>query len=167
MSFAGLKEMIMITEWRSVFLSVVLSIVASSAWGEHIAQHKNANGIDVYYGVVPAQVVQAHIDEHGAQPMHKKSPFSKGAHHLVVTLYDAKTSQRISDAVVNATVTPLGLGAESKNLEIMKVADAVSYGNYFSMPPGDTSYQITLSIKRPADHLPTKIQFEYRHAASR
>ncbi|MDQ9172202.1 hypothetical protein Q8A64_17460 [Oxalobacteraceae bacterium R-40] len=79
--------------------------------------------------------------------MHKRNLFSKGAHHLVVALYDAKTSQRINDAAVTATITPLGLTPESKTLELMKVDDAISYENYFNMPAGDTPYRIDLSVK--------------------
>lgn len=152
---------------RCLLLSLALLGATPFALSDHIAQHKNVNGMDLYYGIVPAQVVQAHIQEHAQQPMHKKNLFSKGAHHLVITLYDAKTSQRITDAAITATVTPLGLSPESKSLEIMKVTDAISYGNYFNMPAGDTPYRIEVSVKRPADHLPAKVQFDYKHAGSR
>jgi hypothetical protein len=150
-----------------LLLAFFMVVITAPARSDHIAQHKNVNGMDVYYGIVPAQVVQAHIKEHGQQPMDKKSLFAKGAHHLVVTLYDAKTSQRITDATITATVTPLGLSPESKSLEIMKVADALSYGNYFNMPAGDTPYRIDLLIKRPADHSSTSVQFEYKHPINR
>jgi hypothetical protein len=153
--------------YRFLFLWAAAWIAIPAAWADHAPQHKTTSGMDVYYGIVPAEVVEMHVKEHGAPTMHKKKLFSKGAHHLVVTLYDAKTSQRINDAVVSAKVAPLGLNPESKNLETMKVGDATSYGNYFSMPPGDTPYRITLSIKRPADHQAADVEFDYRHAAGR
>lgn len=154
---------------RSIHLAGALTFffAAAAVWSNDIPQHKNVNGIDVFYGVVPAQTVQGHIKEHGAAPMHKKSLFARDLHHLVVTLYDAKTAERISDASVSATVTPLGMNPEEKMLDTMKIGDTISYGNYFSMPRGDTPYRITISIRRPSDHLPAKAEFEYRHASSR
>ena len=147
--------------------AIAIYFMAAVTWASGLAQHKTVSGIDVFYGVVPAQVVQNHVQKHGEAPMHRKERFAKGLHHLVITLYDAKTSERITNAAVTATVTPLGLTPESRSLEIMKINDTVSYGNYFSMPPGDTSYRIVVSIRRPADHLPVTAEFDYRHATSR
>lgn len=154
---------------RSIHLvgALTLFFAVEAAWSNDVPQHKNVSGIDVFYGVVPAQIVQGHIKEHGAVPMHRKSFFARDLHHLVVTLYDAKTTERITDASVSATVTPPGLNPETKILDTMKIGDTISYGNYFSMPRGDTTYRITISIRRPSDHLPAKAEFEYRHASSR
>lgn len=71
----------------------ILAFAATFAWGADVSQKKTVGGIDVFYGVVPAQVVQGHIDGHGAAPMHKNGFFARGTHHLVVSLYDAKTTQ--------------------------------------------------------------------------
>ena len=157
----------MITRLTHLVCTLTLALSAAAAWSTDVPQHKTVNGIDVFYGVVPANIVQAHIREHGATPMHRKSFFARDLQHLVVTLYDAKTAQRISDASVSATITPLGMNPQTKNLEVMKIDDTISYGNYFSMPPGDTRYRIAVSIKRPSDHMPAKAEFEYRHASSR
>lgn len=157
----------MVTRSLHLVGALTLSFAAASAWSNDVPQHKNVNGIDVFYGVVPAQIVQAHINEHGAAAMHKKSLFARDLHHLVVTLYDAKTAERITDASVSATVTPLDLNPETKILDTMRIGETISYGNYFSIPRGDTPYRIAISIKRPSDHLPAKAEFEYRHASIR
>jgi hypothetical protein len=86
---------------------------------------------------------------------------------LVVTLYDAKTSQRIVDADVSATVMPLGLSHEKRPLEVMKINDTISYGNYFSMPPSEMPYRIRITIARPSPHASTSAEFEYRHGNGR
>lgn len=100
--------------------------------------------------------------------MHGKNRFfAQGTHHLVITLYDVKTSERINDAKVSATVTPLGLAPETKTLEIMKINNTISYGNYFNMSPGDAPYRVVLSIKRPTSHVSVTTEFEYRQGASR
>lgn len=38
---------------RRLFIAVALLAAVPSAWSEHISQHKSANGMDIYYGVVP------------------------------------------------------------------------------------------------------------------
>lgn len=154
-------------QFKHFYISLLLLFTAAAAHSEHTSQHKNMSGIDIYYGVVPAEVVQTHEKEHAEKPMHKKGWFSKGVHHLVVTLYDSKTSERVDDAQVTATVTPLGLSAQSKDLERMKINDAVSYGNYFSMPSGQTPYSIVVSFRRPGIHIPIEAAFDYRHPANR
>lgn len=150
-------------------LGGMLAFAAASAfaWGVDTPQHKTAGGIEVFYGVVPGEVVQTHVKEHSAAPMHKKVFFARGTHHLVVTLYDTKTSERINDAKVTATVTPLGLAPETKTLDVMKINDTISYGNYFSMSPGDTPYRVVLSIERPPGHSAITTEFDYRHGTSR
>lgn len=147
--------------------ALILVFSCAFAWGADIAQHKIVNGIDVFYGVVPAEVVQGHVKQHGAESMHGKTRLARGTHHLVVTLYDARTAARIDDATVAATVTQPGLASATKNFDVMKINDAISYGNYFSMPPDDIAYRISLSIRRRAAHVPITAEFDYRHAVGR
>lgn len=87
---------------------LILAIASAFSWGADSALHQTANGIDVYCGVVPAEVVQAHVNQHGAESMHGKTRLARGTHHLVVTLCDAKTAERMPSATVSATVTQLG-----------------------------------------------------------
>ena len=99
--------------------------------------------------------------------MHGKTRLARGTHHLTVTLYDAKTSESIPSATVSATVTQLGLSQETKTLDLMKINNTISYGNYFNMPPDDTPYRIALAIRRPTDHTPVPVEFEYRNGLNR
>lgn len=137
------------------------------AWGAVTPQYKTVNDIDIYYGVVPIEVVKIHEKQHGEERMHGKGLPAYGSHHLIVTLYDTKTAQRITDATVTATVIPLGMSHEKKPLEVMKINNAVSYGNYFSMPAGDTPYRIQITLTRPSNHMPVSADFEYRHSTGR
>jgi hypothetical protein len=146
--------------------TLVLTFGVTWAQAADIAQHKSVNEIEVFYGVVLPEVVQIHVKQHGEERMHGKSGAPLGAQHLVVTLYDVKTSERIIDATISATVTPLVLTQGTKPLEIMKINNSISYGNYFSMSPSDTPYRMALSIKRPPDHSLITTAFEYRHALS-
>lgn len=157
----------MIAQLFRIIGTLVLASASAVSFGADSALHKTANGIDVYFGVVPAEVVQAHVKAHGAESMHGKTRLAAGTHHLTVTLQDAKTSDPIPDAIVRATVTQLGLSEETKTLDVMKINNTISYGNYFNMPAGDTPYRIVLAIRRPTDHTPIPVEFEYRHGRSR
>lgn len=152
----------MIAQLFRIVSMLILAYASAFAWGADTAQHKLTDGIDVFYGVVPAEIVQGHVKQLGAERMHGKTPFfAQGTQHLVVTLYDVKTSEHINDAKVSATVTPLGLASETKTL-IMKINNTISYGNYFSMSPGNAPYRVVLSIKRPTSHVSATTEFEYR-----
>jgi hypothetical protein len=52
----------------------------------------SADGIEIYFGVVPAPVISGHEMGHGG------SPRAKGSHHLVIALFDSKTGKRVTDA---------------------------------------------------------------------
>lgn len=147
--------------------SICVSAAASAtvfAWGAVTSQFKAVNDIDIYYGVVPIEVINIHEKQHSEERMHGKGRAAYGTHHLVVTLYDTKTAQRITDATVTATVIPLGLAHAKKPLGVMKINSAVSYGNYFSMPAGETPYRIQITVRRPSKPMPVSADFEYRHS---
>ena len=86
---------------------------------------------------------------------------------LALHAADAPNPKSIPIATVSATGTRLGLSQETKTLDVMKINNTISYGNYFNMPPDDTPYRIALAIRRPTDHTPVPVEFEYRHGLSR
>lgn len=118
--------------------------------------HSSAGGIEIYYGILPAELVLGHEMEHGG------SKAARGAHHLIVAVFNSATGKRVTDAEVEATVEPLGLAVETKKLEPMTINQTVTYGNYFRMPDL-VPYRITIRVRPPGveDWIETK--FEYRH----
>ena len=107
-----------------------------------------ADGIEVYYGFVPAAITRRHPAGHPERPMHGGTAGTAEEEHLVVALFDAATKQRIENAEVRATIGPAGAHAQGKALEPMRIADTVTYGNYFALPaPGN--YRIDLQIRVP------------------
>jgi len=51
--------------------------------------------------------------------MHGGVPRGKGVHHLIISLFDAKTRTRITDAVVTGSVPEVGLATQNRKLEVM------------------------------------------------
>lgn len=130
----------------------------------HAAEQKLVvDTMEVFYGFVPAQIVAQQAErnaEKGSSPMHKGRP-RKNFRHLVVALFDQATGQRIADATVDATITPLGLGSTRKRLDPMHINDTVTYGNFFNLPAEDGPFRVVLSIARPGR--PARdAAFEYR-----
>ena len=82
--------------------------------------------------------------------------------HLVVALFDNATGRRIEDAQVTAAVMAPGLNSQWKTLEPMRVAEAVTYGNYFDMPR-EGAYHIQLRIRRPGQSQLIEATFSHRH----
>lgn len=156
----------MIRKIHRYLFGVALALAAAASSADGIDQHRLVNGMDIYYGVVPAEVVKSHPQKHVETGMHGKSLFSGGTHHLVVTLYDNKTAQRINDAKVEAVVIPLGLAHQQKPLDPMRINGAMSYGNYFNLIGGGP-FRIELRITRPGKGGTMKTEFEYRPPANR
>lgn len=127
-------------------------------------QHLSVSGIEIYYGVVPAPVVQdtpAHAKS--ATGMHGKPNQYADSHHLVVSLYDSQSGRRITDAAVTATVSALGYRHEEKPLTLMTTGSVQSYGNFFRLSGSDT-FRIDLKIQRKGAAAPVAARFNYRPA---
>lgn len=125
-------------------------------------QQKVVGGIEVFYGVMPAEIIKQHSTHEAA--MHDKRLFSKGTHHLVVSLYKQGTTQRITDATVEATIMPFGLATDTKPLEPMMIDNTITYGNYFNLPKSSSPFRIVLKIKQPNAATPVTAEFDYRPA---
>lgn len=129
---------------------------------------KTVDGIEVFYGVVPAQVVTKSTQAHDPK-MHGGKLRNPGSHHLVVSLFDARTGERITDAAVIAAVTPLGMAPTEKRLDAMQINDTTTYGNFFDMPVSSGPFRIALKITRPTipAHEAVRAEFEYRPATGK
>ncbi len=135
------------------------SSVAFSAEGD---LWKTAGGVSVYLGVVPAEIVKGLPSTSTTdRPMHSRIP--KGAHeyHLVAAVFDAASGARVSDAVVTAEVSGLGLSGSRKKLEPMQIAGTTTYGGFVDLPGYDL-YTVKLTVERSGAS-PSALQFRYDH----
>ncbi len=121
---------------------------------------KVVDGLSVYIGVVPAQIVKGHPAGHPEQTMHGGPPAGQNEYHLVTAIFDAKTGERITDATVDAQIAPLALPGSTTRLEPMQIAGTITYGGYFSAA-GRGRYTIKLAILRPGTPGPIKVDFQY------
>jgi hypothetical protein len=60
--------------------------------------------------VIPAAIAEGEITrEHGEPIMHGAPPSAPHAQHLVVAIFNSPTGERVTDAVVTAQVSVLGV----------------------------------------------------------
>jgi len=143
-------------------------VLASTPLAAQTVQPLRAGGMEVFYGLIPAEIVLGHLDQHSERSMHGGVPAWGEQFHLIVTLFDQGSGKRIHDAAIKATVFDTRrpgkrLGGPQKRLEPMLFAGAASYGNYFNMP-GPAPYRIELEIRRQGATETVKMPIEYRHA---
>lgn len=150
------------TVWKAVLVvTALVTMNAGAAAGEAPENFQVVDGVAIYIGVMPAQIVKGHLKGPPETAMHGGVPAGLYRAHLVVALFDDATGRRIEDAQVTAAVTELKLGGERKTLEPMRVADSVTYGNYFDMPNG--IYHIQVRIDLPGYTQPIEATFTHRH----
>lgn len=141
--------------FAAALMAATLLASAGLAGAGDMSQHARVGDVDVYYGLVPADLIQKTAISHGG-----KMPAS-GDEHLVVALYDGATGQRITNAEVRAAIGPLGLATQWKKLEPMAIADSVTYGEYFSLV-GSGIYRLLVSIRRPGMDRALETEFEFK-----
>ncbi len=148
---------------RRGLLAMFLALLAAASLAADTGMHKVVDGVSIYIGVLPAQMLRGHPKTHPEGAMHGGVPGGENNYHLVVALFDEASGKRITGAWITASVSELGLAGEQKKLSPMVIAGTVTYGNYFSMPsPGQ--YRINLEIERakPHTHGAIAAEFEYQ-----
>ncbi len=140
-------------------VSLFLTFASHASAGD-ASQTVTSHGLAVYFGFVPAAIAQGVAGTHGDAEMHGPDALAPSSYHLLVAIFNSATGDRISDATVAAVVTRAGGGSQTKPLEPMKIADTVTYGNFFDLPPGGL-YHVTLNVTKKGDTRPTQIDFAY------
>lgn len=152
-------KIVMMTLLRCALLGFAL---ANAAWAG--ADRQLADGIMVYLGVVPVEVVLEHVPQHlpphPEAQMHGGPPEQPQRYHVMVALFDAASGARISNATVTARVSELALAVTEKRLELMTIAGFATYGNYFPMPNAGP-YRIEVRIRRPGVGGEVRTTFDY------
>lgn len=140
--------------------AIVLAGAAAGVAAIEQGSRAAVEGIQIYYGIMPAAVVGKHPPPHEESAMHGGAPARTNAYHLVVALFD-EGGERISAAEVRANVAELGLAGTYRTLEPMRIDDTLSYGGYYTMT-GDGPYRITIEVRLPGRTKPVEAVFEYR-----
>lgn len=137
-----------------------LAVLAPASAGAGNEQRAQVVGdMNVYLGVMSVEAVRAQPALFIEEQMHGPIPEGDDVYHVLVTLFDRESGERVEDATIAAQVAPLGLGAPVRPMEVMYSAGVPCYCNWFKMTAGDI-YRISVSIERPSQPV-RHTQFEY------
>ena len=142
--------------------AMIVFMMAGESVAGHLDRYKVADGIGIYLGVIPTDLITDHPLEHTERTMHGGVPLGKHHHHVMVALFESKTGGRITDAEVKAHVREVGLAGQVKELEPMTIAGALTYGNYFELRYR-ARYVISIRVRRPGSPGVIETRFEYDH----
>jgi len=123
---------------------------------------KVVDGTEVFLGVVSAEALRAqHSKPDHESKMHGGIPSGSNYYHVNVSLFDSKTRAAITNAQVEASVREPVSGGETKQLELVRLNDMQSYGNYFRMSSSN-AYTITVRIRKPGSSRAIEASFDYK-----
>lgn len=142
--------------------AAMLFISAGVSHASDVTRYKVVDGIGIYLGVVPTDLIMKHPMEHTERAMHGGVPLGRHHHHVMVALFESKTGDRITDAKVTADVAELGLAGHTKELEPMTIAGAPTYGNYFDLGVSGV-YRILVRVRGSGLAHIIEAEFEYKH----
>ena len=134
--------------------------LAGSALGATDQGVRLVDGLAVYIGVLPAEMLRGHPTEHPEATMHG-GPRSSRDYHLVVAIFETASGKRVEDAQVTATVGGIGhVGEQRLHLKSMRIANSVTYGGFFT-PSDNARDEIAIEIRRPGQSGATRAEFIY------
>ena len=140
-------------------LAAVPAVSAAATASEHIVM----DGVSIYFGIVPAEIVRGNPRDQPDSEMHDGPPPGEHVYHLIIALFDQQTDNRISDARVSASIAEINHPGHQRKLEPMLIAGAIAYGNYFDLP-GSGPYRIVVQIRRPGQPRVIEAEFVFKHA---
>jgi hypothetical protein len=151
-----------------VMAAVIAMLCAPIAqWNDGAAaaedtEYKTVGGVAVYLGVVPAEIVKGHPRGQSEQTMHGGVPIGPHQYHVLAAMFDSASGARLSNAIVTAQISGLGLSGARQKLEPMEISGTTTYGGYFNLPGRDL-YTVRLIIERPGAAQAVVVDFKYDH----
>jgi hypothetical protein len=142
-------------------LAAIVSWSAGLAAADDISHSKQADGLTVYYGLVPAKSLHGFAEGSDEAAAHRHIPRGKHADHLVVAVFEGNSVVRVTDAQVTARVRNLGFGWTEKTLVPTTVGGALTFCNYFVIYDHD-NYMIDIDIQRPGVAGIATAEFKHR-----
>ncbi len=141
--------------------AAAVMLFVGTALADHSSGYKVADGLTIYYAVIPAEMLRAYPEGSPEATAHASIPRGKNVDHLMVALFEGKSMERITDAQVTARVRETGLGWSKKRLEPMMLYNASTYCNFFTFD-NHALYTIVIDVRRPGSSAVVTTEFEYK-----
>jgi hypothetical protein len=146
----------------AVSLPLLCSIISLASAAEQ-GQRRVVNGVVIYLGVVPAEILQQELADHADARMHDGVPPGGHVYHVMVALFEQATGRRIGNAEVALSVSELFEPGAHLKLEPMAIGGTLAYGNYVDLP-GTGPYRLTVFVRLQGMPDTIEAEFNYQHA---
>lgn len=140
---------------------VLIALTASCKKQEAPHDFQVVDGVAIYLGAVPSQIVGGHPANHAESKMHGGVPPTERSNHLVVALFEDATGKRIEDAEVTGNIPEIGLGSDRRKFERMEIDGTITYGRYILDMPTSHDYHLRLWIQRPGNKKAIEATFSH------
>jgi hypothetical protein len=132
--------------------ALALAVVSACAPRASEAQSQVVEGLKLDYGLVADQTVAGHPKDHSEAAMHGGAPVDPHGYHVVLSVADAKSGQRVSDAEVSMGLSGPGHpGTNVTAMDPMIVEGQQTYGHYVVLP-SQGPYQLKFEVRRYGQH---------------
>ena len=139
--------------------SAVISMLNSGSGAVSGQDYRVVADTTVDFGVMPAGVMRKQAKDYPPS-VYGSVPSLPDHYYVTVAAFDARSGERITDAVVKARVSgAAGVGRE-QTLKPITVGGAVSYGGYFPMAGGGP-YKVNVRVTRAGSASAADAQFQY------
>ena len=150
---------LMRTKIGGLVAGAMMMFAPSSSAGQ-AGMSQLADGVLVYLGVIPTEVMLEHRAFYPGHFAGEAVPTGKNVYHVTLALFDHATGERITDADVEARISPLGLVGPKKGFHTMTEAGALTFFEYVTLSPHDR-YVIHVTVRRPQATEVVEATFEY------
>ena len=141
---------------KRLFAGVIAALFAAApAWAQ---QEKIVNGLIINLGLMSAEKA---VHAEGHREAHPQA-FPPGSEHLVITVVDARTHQRIADATIVVAVQGPKGAVEEKPLLHTQAAGLADYSELFRFGASGT-YRLRVKISPAHGPKSTETVFTVRH----
>ncbi|MFV1984774.1 MAG: hypothetical protein ACC657_14610 [Thiohalomonadales bacterium] len=148
--FPGIKQFIII------LISLVITMNQSIADIANSNQHKIIDGISIYLGILPAEIIEGPA----AISMHGGLPVGQYRYHVSIAIFN-KNGKRLNNANIAVRLSTPDNKTEFISLEEMPFNNNLIYGNYFTLHEFGP-YRIEVNIKHPNYPKLIKTEFQYQ-----
>ena len=125
------------------------------------ANFRAVEGMEIYLGFLPAEVMRAYPQESAERAMHGGVPAGSGYFHVNVSLFEGASNAPVAGAKVGLRVEQLDGTGVSKTLEPVTLNKIPGYGNYVRLRR-NTQYVVTVRVQKPGMPRAVEARFEHR-----